>query len=71
MRYDFSEAACFLNENAAPGELYDEVQEAMSNLMAPRLSRKKKRAMWHSLLTLADFLETITPKKKGGRHEEA
>ena len=64
-RYDFTDAADFLAEaGITPEELYDEIQDAMSDIHSLRNKRNKKKisAIWHTLLTCADFLETIEVK---------
>lgn len=70
-RYDFREATYFLNECVPLDDLRDDVFVAMHNLSAGRLSKKKKAEIWRILLSCADFLETITPKEKGGQYEVA
>lgn len=53
-RYDFTDASDFLvGAGITPEELYDEVVDAMSEV-------DPKTPLWHTLLTIADFLETIT-----------
>lgn len=53
-RYDFSAASDFLTAaGITPEELYDEIQDAMSEV-------DPKTPLWHTLLTITDFLETIT-----------
>lgn len=63
-RYDFKEAAYFLNDCVPLSDLYEDVLDAMQLLSEPKqhLTRKKRAEIWHTLLTCADFLETITPK---------
>lgn len=61
-RYDFKEATFFLNECVSLDDLRDEVCSAMHNIPAQRLSKKKKNKIWHTLLTCADFLDTISLK---------
>lgn len=63
-RYDFSEAADFLDENVALSDMYDDVLTAMHLLSAPKryMTKKKRAEIWHTLLTCADFLDTITQK---------
>lgn len=70
-KYDFREAADFLNECVPPDELYDDVCAAMRDVSKRRLSQDKRDEIWHTLLCCADFLQTITPKQKGGRDEVA
>lgn len=64
-RYDFREAASFLNECISLDCLYNDVCAAMGIIYADRLSKKKKDEIYDILLTCADFLETITIKEKG------
>lgn len=54
-RYDFTDASDFLEFTAhvTPEELFIEVQDAMCEV-------SPKTPLWHTLLTIADFLETIT-----------
>ena len=53
-RYDFTDASDFLvGAGITREELFDEVQDAMSEV-------DPKTPLWHTLLTIADFLETIT-----------
>lgn len=53
-RYDFTDASDFLvGAGITPEELCIEVQDAMSEI-------EPKTPLWHTLLTIADFLETIT-----------
>lgn len=56
-RYDFSEATHFLNYelDVTPGELREEIEDAMCEL-------EPGSALWHTLLTVADFLERIKEK---------
>lgn len=63
-RYDFRETTDFLNEAVPLSDLYDEVVEAMHLLSAPksRLTQKKRTAIWQTLLTCADFLDTINER---------
>lgn len=61
-RYDFKEAAYFLNDCVPLDELRADVSIAMQQLSTQRLSKEKKDEIWHTLLSCADFLETITPK---------
>lgn len=52
-RYDFTEAMDFLDEaEIAPEKLRDEIEDAMSEL-------DPATPLWHTLLTVADFLERI------------
>ena len=61
-RYNFKDAADFLNECVPLSDLYEDVCEAMHNISAQRLSKERKDEIWHTLLTVADFLETIEVK---------
>ena len=61
-RYDFKEATYFLNECVPLNDLRDDVFIALHNLSAQRLSKEKKDEIWHTLLTCADFIDTIAPK---------
>lgn len=64
-RYDFTDASDFLVEaGITPEELYDEIQDAMSDIDSLRNKRngKKISTIWHTLLTCADLLDTITLK---------
>ena len=55
-KYDFAEAVSFLKEaQITPRELRDEIEDAMSEI-------DPRTPLWHTLLTCADFLETITLK---------
>lgn len=58
-RYDFKEADCFLNNCVPLDELYRDVCAAMRHILTQRLSKEKKDEIWHTLLTCADFLDTI------------
>ena len=66
-RYDFTAASDFLELEAGitPDQLYAEVMEAMSDIDSLRNNRngRKVSAIWHTLLTCADFLECITEKE--------
>ena len=65
-RYDFTNAVDFLvGARVTPEELYKEILEAMSDIDSLRNKRngKKVSAIWHTLLTCADFLELITEKE--------
>lgn len=63
-RYDFREAAHFFNECVPLLDLYEDVCEAMHLLSTPNryLTKERKDEIWHTLLTCADFLDTITVK---------
>lgn len=63
-RYNFREAADFLNESVPLSDLYEDVLEAMGNLSAPKkhLTKKDRTFIWSVLLTCADFLDTIEVK---------
>lgn len=53
-RYDFTDASDFLvGAGITPEELYIEVQDAMSEV-------SPKTPLWHTLMTVSEFLETIT-----------
>lgn len=69
--YDFREAAYFLNDCVPLDDLYHNVCAAIGMLDLHRLSKAKKGEIYSVLLTMADFLGTITPKQKGGGHETA
>lgn len=62
-RYDLSEALDFLENEAemTPDQLYEEIQEAMSEIHSLRNKQNAKKisSIWHTLLTCADFLERI------------
>lgn len=62
--YDFSEATEFLNESVPLEDLYDDVCGAMHLLSSPKryLTKKKRAEIWQTLLSCADFLDTITQK---------
>ena len=66
-RYDFTATSDFLELEAGitPNQLYDEIQDAMSDIDSLRNKRNEKKvsAIWHTLLTCADFLECITEKE--------
>lgn len=70
-KYDFREATSFLNDCVPLNELYDDVCAAMRDVSKRRLSQGKRDEIWHTLLCCADFLQTITPKQKGGCNEVA
>ncbi|MDE7427557.1 MAG: hypothetical protein K2M79_07140 [Muribaculaceae bacterium] len=72
-RYDFKEATCFLNECVPLSDMYEDVLMAMHLLSAPKryLTKKKRAEIWLTLMTCADFLDTINPKQKGGGNEVA
>lgn len=56
-RYDFSYASDFLIEaDITPEQLKDEIEDAMSEI-------DPSEPLWHTLLTIADFFETIEVKK--------
>lgn len=57
MTYDFTDASDFLcyEVQTTPEELYEEICRAMRKL-SPR------GVTYHTLLTLADFFERVTPK---------
>lgn len=59
--YDFTEAEAFLNENYPLSNLYTDVCEAMSNLSCAVKyhDRETIGRIWSTLLTCADFLDTI------------
>ena len=63
-RYDFKEAANFLNDCVPLSDMYEDVLTAMHLLSAPKryLTKKKRTEIWHTLLTCADFIDTIAPK---------
>ncbi|MBD5302379.1 MAG: hypothetical protein HDS16_05210 [Bacteroides sp.] len=61
-RYDFSAASDFLAEaQLTPEELYEEIQTALSDIHSLRNKSNKNKVLkiWHTLLTVADFLERI------------
>lgn len=64
IRYNFKDAADFLNECVPLSDLYEDVCEAMSLLSTPNryLTKERKAEIWHTLLTCADFLEAIVVK---------
>lgn len=62
-RYDFTEAAEFLETCVPLHDLYCDVCDSMHLLNSSLLSEEKKDALWHTLLTVADFLECITEKQ--------
>jgi len=66
MNYDFAEAADFLDSCVNRDEMYDDVMEAMSAVATIRNRRNGKAAdfVWHTLLTCADFLDTITTHER-------
>ncbi len=65
-RYDFTEAADFLNNSVPLGDLYADVVEAMHDLSEYRhLTRKDINKVWHTLLTCADFIDTIQIERGG------
>ncbi len=54
-RYDFTDASDFLVAvGITPEELYSEVVDSMGEV-------DPKTPLWHTLLTLADFIECIVP----------
>lgn len=61
-RYNFREAAAFLNYSVPLSDLYDEVCEALQLLSCKRLTKDKRSEIWHTLLTCADFIKTIEVK---------
>ena len=67
MTYDFIAAEEFLTDEAGitPEELYEEIVGAMATVSALENKRNRKAAhsIWDTLLTCADFIERITPKK--------
>lgn len=67
MTYDFTAASEFLADEAGmtPEELYEEIVGAMATVSALENKRNRKAAcsIWDTLLTCADFIERITPKK--------
>lgn len=67
MTYDFTAASDFLTDEAGmtPEELYEEIVGAMATVSALENKRNRKAAcsIWDTLLTCADFIERITPKK--------
>lgn len=70
MSYDFTEAACFLKEDVPLDELYDNVCAAICHVQDIEYDHGETRAsqeIFSALLAVADFLQTITPKKEGGR----
>ena len=62
MRYDFRDAADFLNYEVPLCELRDDLTAALRMMTHKRLSKEKKDEVWHILLTCADFIERITTK---------
>lgn len=68
-RYDFTAATDFLNNDVPLSNLYEDVLEAMQTLSMPRryLLNEDINRVWDTLLTCADFIDTIQIKKKGGR----
>ena len=61
-RYDFSAASDFLMAaQITPEELYDEIQDALTDIHSLRNRRNsgKVSAIWHTLLTVADLLECV------------
>lgn len=60
--YNFTGAAEFLDECVPPNEMYAEIQEAMSAIfgLKKRIGKKAFQQVWHTLLTCADFVETIS-----------
>lgn len=61
-KYDFRDTTDFLNESVPLSDLYNDVMDAMHHLSNPRLTKKKRAQIWHTLLTCADFIDTITVK---------
>lgn len=59
--YDFSEAEVFFNESYPLHNLYEDVCEAMSDLSCAVKyhDRETIGRIWSTLLTCADFLDTI------------
>lgn len=68
MSYDFTAASDFLQyeANTTPEELYEEIVGAMATVSKLENKRNRKAAcsIWDTLLTCADFIERITPKKE-------
>lgn len=65
-RYDLTDAADFLVEaDVNPEDLYIEILQAMEDVDILRNKRNSEKvsAIWHTLLTCADFFETISVKK--------
>lgn len=62
--YDFRETASFLDDCVSLSDMYEDVLMAMHLLSAPKryLTKKKRAEIWHTLLTCADFIDTIVPK---------
>lgn len=65
MKYDFTEAQDFLNDNISASELYDDVCAAIGRVQDIEYSHDKSEAseeIFSTLLLCADFLQTISPK---------
>ncbi len=65
-RYDLTDAADFLIEaDITPEDLYIEILQAMENVDKLRNKRNSEKvsAIWHTLLTCADFFETLIAEK--------
>lgn len=62
--YDFRETASFLDDCVPLSDMYEDVLMAMHLLSAPKryLTKKKRAEIWHTLLTCADFIDTIAVK---------
>lgn len=70
MSYDFTAASDFLQNEieATPEQLYEEIVSAMATVakLENKRNRKAAHSIWNTLLTCADFIERITPKKERG-----
>lgn len=66
-RYDFTEATDFLNNSVPLSELYEDVLDSMRILSSPRkyIGKASQEEIWSTLLTCADFIDTIQIEKGG------
>jgi len=65
--YDFTETADFLTESVPLDELYDDVCGAICHVQDIEHVHGETEAsqeIYEVLLTVADFLQTITPRKR-------
>ena len=66
-RYDFTEAAEFLDNSVPLSDLYEDVVQAMHDIGERRyLTREGIVRVWGTLLACADFLDTINVVGEGG-----
>lgn len=61
-RYDFKETKEFLNNSVPLDNMRDYIENAIHLLSLSRLTKKNRDEVWHTLLTCADFVDTIGEK---------